>query len=104
MTAAMRRLAGGDLAAEIPAVDRKDEVGQMAQAMVVFKANAQEARDLQAAAEKDHALKARRQAAMDRYTQDFGTSAAGVMASLGTLRRGDARDRGRDVGYGAPHA
>ena len=104
MTAAMRRLAGGDLAAEIPAVDRKDEVGQMAQAMVVFKANAQEARDLQAAAEKDHALKARRQAAMDRYTQDFGTSTAGVMASLGAVRRDDARDRGRDVGYGAPHA
>ena len=78
----MRRLAGGDLAAEIPAADRKDEVGQMAQAMLVFKANAQEARDLQAAADKEHALKARRQAAMDRYTQDFGTSAAGVMASL----------------------
>jgi methyl-accepting chemotaxis protein len=82
MTVAMRRLAGGDLAAEIPTVDRRDEVGQMAQAMVVFKANAQEARDLQAAAAKDHALKARRQAAMDRYTQDFGTSAADVMASL----------------------
>jgi methyl-accepting chemotaxis protein len=82
MTAAMRRLAEGDLAAEIPAVDRKDEVGKMAQAMLVFKANAQQARDLQAAAEKDHVVKARRQAAMDRYTQDFGTSAAGVMASL----------------------
>ena len=82
MTAAMRRLAGGDLAAEIPAADRKDEVGQMAQALLVFRQNAQEARRLQAAADKDHTLKARRQAAMDRYTQDFGTSAAGVMANL----------------------
>jgi methyl-accepting chemotaxis protein len=82
MTGAMRRLAGGDLTTEIPAADRKDEVGQMAQAMVVFKSNAEEARNLQAATEKEQALKARRQAAMDRYTQDFGTSAASVMASL----------------------
>ena len=83
MTSAMRQLAAGDLAVDIPATDRKDEVGAMAQAMVVFKSNAEETRRLQAAADEDHALKARRQAAMDRYTQDFGTSAAGVMASLG---------------------
>jgi methyl-accepting chemotaxis protein len=82
MTSAMRQLAGGDLAVELPVADRKDEVGGMAQAMVVFKSNAEEARSLQAAADKEHALKARRQAAMDHYTQDFGTSAAGVMASL----------------------
>jgi methyl-accepting chemotaxis protein len=82
MTGAMRQLADGDLAFQTPAADRKDEVGQMAQAMLVFKANAQEARNLQAAAEKEHASKTRRQAAMDRYTQDFGSSAAGVMASL----------------------
>ena len=83
MTAAMRRLADGDLATEIPATDRKDEVGQMAQAMLVFRSNAEEPRRLQAAADKENALKARRQAAMDRHTQDFGTSAAGVMGSLG---------------------
>ena len=82
MTAAMRRLAGGDLIAEIPATDRNDEVGQMAQAMLVFRQNAQEARALQAAADQAHVLKERRQAAMDRHTQDFGTSAAGVMANL----------------------
>ncbi len=82
MTVAMRRLAGGDLNTDIPDVARKDEVGQMAQAMLVFRQNAQEARDLQAAADAANALKARRQAAMDRYTQEFGASAAGVMASL----------------------
>jgi methyl-accepting chemotaxis protein len=82
MTGAMRRLAEGDLATEIPATDRKDEVGQMAQAMLVFKANAEQARSLQAAAEQEHALKARRQEAMDQHTKEFGSSAAGVMASL----------------------
>ncbi len=82
MTAAMLRLADGDLAIDIAATDRKDEVGQMAQAMLVFKANAQEARNLTSAADKEQTLKVRRQAAMDRHTQDFGASAAGVMANL----------------------
>ncbi|MGA0605890.1 methyl-accepting chemotaxis protein [Phenylobacterium sp. VNQ135] len=37
MTAAMRRLAGGDNTIEIPATDRKDEIGEMAGAVQVFK-------------------------------------------------------------------
>jgi len=37
MTAAMRRLASGDNAIEVPATDRKDEVGQMAAAVICFK-------------------------------------------------------------------
>ena len=82
MTAAMRRLAGGDLGTPIPVVVRKDEVGQMADALDVFRQNARAARALQQEAEHEHAQKARRQAAMDRYTQDFGTSAAGVMENL----------------------
>src|SRR5207248_6325289 len=71
MTEAMRRLAGGDLASEIPAVDRGDEVGQMAQAMLVFRQNAQETRALQTSADQANELKARRQAARDRHTQEF---------------------------------
>jgi methyl-accepting chemotaxis protein len=82
MTQAMHRLAEGDLTTEVPASDRADEVGQMAQALLVFKANTAEARRLQGEADRETALKARRQAAMDRYTQDFGAAAAGVMASL----------------------
>jgi len=40
MTAAMADLAGGNLEAHIPATDRTDEVGAMAQAVAVFKDNA----------------------------------------------------------------
>lgn len=40
MTGAMRRLAAGDHAIEVPAVGRKDELGQMADAVQVFKENA----------------------------------------------------------------
>ena len=82
ITDAMHRLASGELEAEIPALDRGDEVGRMAQAMLVFRQNAQEARRLQGEAERIRAAKDRRQAAMDGHTQDFGTSASGVMATL----------------------
>ncbi|NSY57818.1 methyl-accepting chemotaxis protein [Agrobacterium tumefaciens] len=37
MTAAMSRLADGDMTTEVPALDRKDEVGKMAKAVLVFK-------------------------------------------------------------------
>jgi methyl-accepting chemotaxis protein len=43
MTKAMRKLAGGDIDAEIPARDRRDEVGAMAQSVQVFKENMAEA-------------------------------------------------------------
>jgi methyl-accepting chemotaxis protein len=82
MITAMRRLADGDLATDIPAIGRTDEVGQMAQAMLVFRGNAQQARELQAAAEETHALTAQRQAAMDQRTHEFGSSASGVMNNL----------------------
>jgi methyl-accepting chemotaxis protein len=82
ITDAMHQLASGELEAEIPALDRGDEVGQMAQAMLVFRRNAQEARRLQGEAERVRAAKDRRQSAMDAHTQDFGTSASGVMATL----------------------
>ena len=91
----VRRLADGDLATEIPASDRKDEVGQMAQAMLVFKGNALKARELQAAADKAHGDNMRRHAAMERHTQDFGSAAAGVMASLARSQRPSAKLRPR---------
>jgi diguanylate cyclase (GGDEF)-like protein len=40
MQDAMRRLAGGDLDAPVPCLDRKDEIGQMAHAVQVFHDNA----------------------------------------------------------------
>lgn len=40
LAAVMRRLAAGDLSAEVPGTARHDEIGTMAQAVVVFKDNA----------------------------------------------------------------
>ncbi len=48
LTGSMNRLAGGDLATEVPGMGRKDEMGRMAEAMQVFKDNAAEAERLKA--------------------------------------------------------
>ena len=60
LTETMRRLAGGDLTAEIPALTRRDEVGAMAAAIRVFHDNATQIQqkdrqmlDLTASAEQD---------------------------------------------------
>ncbi len=79
---ATQRLADGDLALDIPALDRRDEIGRMAHALLVFRGNAQAARDLQGEADRVRAAKDRRQEAMDRHTQEFGTATSGVMGSL----------------------
>jgi HAMP domain-containing protein len=102
MTGAMHRLAGGDMATEISATDRKDEVGQMAQAMVVFRQNALETRGLQAAA-----------GARAEGTPSGGDGWAHAgLRHFGSWRDGEPRafrgshapDRGGDVGRRASHA
>jgi methyl-accepting chemotaxis protein len=75
-------LAVGHLEVDIPDQQRRDEIGAMAQALVVFRGNALRARDLQGEADRVRVAKDRRQSAMDQHTQDFGTSTAGVMAML----------------------
>ncbi|MBU8544771.1 MULTISPECIES: methyl-accepting chemotaxis protein [Roseomonadaceae] len=48
LAAVMRRMAAGDLAMEIPGQNRRDEVGKMAGAVMVFRAQGQEAQRLRA--------------------------------------------------------
>ncbi|MGE0225517.1 MAG: cache domain-containing protein [Acetobacteraceae bacterium] len=82
ITAVMRQLASGNLDATLKIQTQGDEVGQMAEALETFRENAREARDLRNAAEKVRETKDRRQAALDRHTQDFGISVSGVMEGL----------------------
>jgi methyl-accepting chemotaxis protein len=78
----MLRLADGDLSAEVTGNTQSDEIGKMAEALTIFRANAQKAHALQVEADQMHNLNGRRHAAMDRHTQDFGTSISGVMDNL----------------------
>jgi methyl-accepting chemotaxis protein len=91
----MRRLAEGHLEAEIPATGRRDEIGRMAEALVVFRENAQAARRLQGEADRVRIMKDRRQEAMDEHTQFFGAATSGVMEGVeraADLTRSTAHD------------
>ena len=83
MTAAMRKIAAGETSTAIPAQERRDEVGAMAQSVQVFKDNMIEATRLRG--EQD-VLKAQsdaeRKLLLSRMADDFES---GVRASLDTL-------------------
>ncbi len=80
MTSAMTTLAGGDLTVEIPARGRKDEIGEMAAAVQVFKENMQETERLRA---EQEALKKQAEidkvAAMNKLADEFEASIRGVV-------------------------
>jgi len=74
--------AADDFDASVPCTKRGDEVGAVARALATLRDGARRARMLDAAAVEERAAKDRRQAAMDRHTQEFGATISGVMASL----------------------
>jgi methyl-accepting chemotaxis protein len=74
MVAAMRRLAGGDTSARVPAIGRKDEVGAMADALGVFQKNAISTRRMEADQREAQAQKGRRQKAMEASIANFDGS------------------------------
>jgi methyl-accepting chemotaxis protein len=82
MTAAMAKLADGDLSLTVPAIEQKNEIGDMARAVEVFKRNALAAQRMQSEQDAARSARARRQDAMDQHTQAFGVDITGVMASL----------------------
>ncbi|TDG17389.1 methyl-accepting chemotaxis protein [Paracraurococcus ruber] len=83
MAAEVERVAGGTLDAAVEGRDRRDEVGAVARAVETLRVLGLEKRGLEASAAAERAARDRRQAAMDRHTQDFGQSVSGVLASLG---------------------
>jgi methyl-accepting chemotaxis protein len=90
MTTTMGVLAAGNHAVTIPGADSRDEIGDMARAVQVFKDH-MIAMDQTAELEAARAARARRQDAMDRHTEAFGGSVTTVMAALdvaaGNMRR-----------------
>jgi methyl-accepting chemotaxis protein len=82
MTDAMRRLAGRDMTVEIPARGRGDEVGQMAEAVQVFKDNMIKADTL--AAKEAEEVKAREARArrVDDLVREFDAQASAAIGAV----------------------
>ncbi|MBO6674742.1 MAG: methyl-accepting chemotaxis protein [Rhizobiales bacterium] len=75
MTSAMRQLADDNLEVEVPGRERSDEIGDMGQAVQVFKDNMIEGRDLRASQAEEQADKERRQAVVLEAVEQFEAAA-----------------------------
>ena len=82
MTAAMRKLASGDKSVAIPARDAVDEIGEMAQAVDVFKENMIKADALAEAQRAEQQRKAQRQAAVETSIGSFDSSVRSMLDML----------------------
>jgi methyl-accepting chemotaxis protein len=82
MTDAMGKLAAHDLTTTIEGVGRKDEVGQMADAVQVFKNSMIESDRLKAEQEAAHAKQQERTKKLDELTRGFETSVGGVVQAV----------------------
>jgi methyl-accepting chemotaxis protein len=83
MTGAMGRLSQGDMAAQIPGTERKDEIGEMSQAVLVFKESMVEAERLRAEQEQQKVAAAeQRKADMHRLADDFEKAVGGIVKTV----------------------
>ncbi|MCP2669853.1 methyl-accepting chemotaxis protein [Maricaulaceae bacterium EIL42A08] len=92
ITDAMRRLANGDKDVDISGEERKDEIGDMAAALAVFRDNAKEMERLEAeqAAEKERAEEQRRKAMMemaDRFEAEVGEIVGALSEAANDLQQ-----------------
>jgi methyl-accepting chemotaxis protein len=78
----MRQLAAGDLAVAIPHQGEPNEIGQIADAVQVFKVAGIEARRLAALQAEEDGAKMRRAELLDRITRDFETEAGALTEEL----------------------
>jgi methyl-accepting chemotaxis protein len=82
MTGAMRQLATGDTAVDIPGSGRHDEIGDMAGALDTFKENAIVARRLEGEQREEQARKEKRQQVIEAHIADFERSVGNALRAL----------------------
>jgi len=78
----MRALAKHDLTVAIEGLERRDEIGDMAKAVQVFKDNMIEGDRLAGEQKAEQARKEQRQAAIERFIKRFDESASGALGTL----------------------
>jgi len=82
MTSAMKRLASGDLEIRVPAADRDDEIGYMAEAVEVFRDGMINACRLEAERKAEQARKEQRQGAIEAHIANFESSVRSALDGL----------------------
>jgi methyl-accepting chemotaxis protein len=89
LTSGMKELAGGNFGVILPGLDRKDEVGDMAQAVETFKVKAEEkARDeAEAKIKQDEVLARQRKAEMAKMADDFEGAVGRIVETVSSTSR-----------------
>jgi len=82
MTGAMNKLAGGDKTVVVPGAGRSDEIGEMAAAVDVFKANMIEAERLAEVQRGEQEERERRARSVDELTQNFDGKIGGILDTV----------------------
>ncbi len=82
ITGAMRRLAAGDTEVEVPGGGRRDEIGAMAGAVLVFRDNEVERRRLAEAAEAETAAQMERQRRLEDLVDHFRGEVTTLLAAF----------------------
>ena len=82
LTGCMARLAEGDTAAEVPGIDRRDEIGVMARAVQVFKENAVARLRAEAHEAAETTRRQARHERRERLVSGFGEAVTGVIGKL----------------------
>ena len=84
LCATMGRLANKDMAAEVPATKQKDEVGDMARAVLVFKESMIRADELAAAQVEEQQAREARTRRIEQLNKAFDGAVAEVLATVST--------------------
>ncbi len=82
MTEVMHRLADRDMTVEVPSTRQKDEVGEMARAVLVFKENMIKAAELQAAAEEENKARLAHVKRIEELNSSFDKAVADVLSTV----------------------
>ncbi len=89
ITGAMGRLARGDLTIDVAGADRRDEIGELARALQVFKTNAQEVKRLEAEQEDaKRRAEAERKRAMLSLADNFEGTVKGIVETVASAASG----------------
>ncbi|MEQ8355518.1 MAG: methyl-accepting chemotaxis protein [Kiloniellaceae bacterium] len=84
MTRTLAALAEGDTTQEVPATANKDEIGDIARAVLVFKENAIERQRLEAAQAEQQAAQAKRSETIEKMIANFDTAVRKVLSAVTT--------------------
>ncbi len=82
MTATMKNIAAGNTAAEVPGTGQSDEIGDMAEAVLVFRDGLKRATDLAEQERREIAERSQRQERLESLTRNFTQKIEGLCRTL----------------------